>query len=194
MAGETPVAHSQQNPDVLHGKLIAFDLPFADIRLDTGMFRVMADDLLPLGTKKAAAKKAAAPIEPSLALLADTVEKLPPYDIGSAELPFYHALAAYATQWLQLPAEASVANVSIYLLSEKGKLPFAIQARANTDFKKGELVLSPTTTSICTRDDRCAMGVREDTKILHPALIGYVPLAVGLQYTKNSPKRNPQAN
>ena len=116
----------------MRGKLTALDLPFADIRLDTGMFRANADELLPLDTKKAKAKQAAPPpIQPSLALLENTVVKLPPYDIGSAEIPFYRTLAAYAAQWLELPAEASVTNVSVYLLSGKESLPIAFQARAN---------------------------------------------------------------
>ena len=52
------------------------------------------------------------------------------------------------------------------------------------NLKKGELVLSPTTTSISAWGDLGAIGVRNDTKVIHPAMVGYVPLAVKLQCKK----------
>ena len=58
-------------------------------------------------------KQSEVPVEPALMLVEDAVEKLPPYDIGTAEMPFYRALAAYAIQWIHLPTETSVTGVSV---------------------------------------------------------------------------------
>ena len=141
LAGElTPtqqVAPSQQPPWNLRCKLLALELPLAKVVFQVSPTEAKeswfnADDLLPNPTKQSKAR--AAPTEPALVPAKDAVQQLSPYDMTGAELPFYRALADYALQWVLLPTESSTTNVSVFLLSEQGKLPYRLQVRAEADF------------------------------------------------------------
>jgi len=182
VAGE--VALSQQPPCNLRCKLLALELPKAKVEVQVSQTEAReswmdADDLLPIAPTKQT-KALSQQTEPALVPAEDVVATLPPYDMGVAELPFYQSLAEYALQWILLPTESSTTKVSVCLLNQKDKLPYMLQARAEADFKKGELVLTPSGGRLYGGAAGGAIDARQNTKVVHGAMLAHVPLKVRL--------------
>ena len=79
-------------------------------------------------------------------------------------------LATFAQQWSHMTAFQSVMNVRVTLLSEPGKLPYLLQARAERPFGKGELVLTPYGGELQLRRTTDMGTFSPDAKVLHESL------------------------
>ena len=175
-------APSQQGPLLARGKLVSLQLPEAKVAVQTSSSVVLevtvsASDLLPV--RAAAAKISPRQVtEPVLMLACEAAERMQNYDFEQCKASFFRSLATYALNWIHLPTQLSTCGVSVYLMSNKGKLPYKLQVRADCDFKKGELVLAPFGGDLHASDEPDALKIRADPNVLHHSMLSHTFLKV----------------
>ena len=169
----------------VHAKVLSFYLPQVQIVLqvdgaDPGGVWVHADELSPVPSTTPLKQKVR-PVEPALTSPDDVVETLPQYDTESTLLPFCSSFAGWALHWAMTAAQDVARDVSVLLLSEKGKLPYMFKVVANEEFKKGELVLPPSAGGLCRPDANAVVEAsRKHKGIMHAAMKSSASLNVNI--------------
>ena len=112
------------------------------------------------------------------------------YDYGSLERAISQGVADHMLMWANVAALPCVESLTVSMLSEADKLPFILQVRATTAFKKGDLVLAPASGLFAGPED----PMHKVKGLLHASMLPKVELNVfmGKQDGRKKKKEDPR--
>ena len=163
--------------DVIPVRLISLHIPYADVETDATQpdgtvaavqFRVQVDSLFP--AKSVKKELPISEMDPCGIDPGATKEDLLPYDVQALSTRILQSMAAFGLEAANLNLHESAAGVSVHVMSESGKLPLVLQARAARAFKKGELVLLPVGGDLETDCEPSAKLQKLQERVLHRSL------------------------
>lgn len=182
-AGSQPSdAHQPQGDQWVVARLLSVSLPYAQVQPLESVFchgndyinrelTVCVDDDLRAVCKLKEQKNAKLVLHPSLR---DPAEALTPYDYDFCQVPFMQSMARNMILWSHMAVQSSTEKVLVSRVSDSGKLPLVVQARATEAFKKGALVLVPAFGELMLQDEEADAILAKSKGTIHESMIDWV--------------------